>query len=79
MYFVEQIWCVLSEERSFETFTPIWSHVNQKEKNVKDPKFEIHNSFNNFGRDPHEEYAWLLVEFDVYFQRRCRLLRLLLS
>ncbi len=30
-----QIWCVLSlsEELSFETFTPIWSHVSEK-KNI---------------------------------------------
>ncbi len=27
----EQIWCVVSEEISFETFTPIWSHVNENE------------------------------------------------
>ena len=29
MSFGEQIWCVLSEEMCFETFTPIWSHVNE--------------------------------------------------
>ncbi len=28
-----------------ETFTPIWSHVNEKEKNVKNPKFEISQFF----------------------------------
>ena len=28
----EQIWCVLSEEISFVTFAPIWSHVNETEK-----------------------------------------------
>ncbi len=32
MNFAEQIWCVLSEEMSFETFTPIWSPVNKNEK-----------------------------------------------
>ncbi len=32
MNFGEQIWCVLSEEMSFETFTPIWSHINEKKK-----------------------------------------------
>ncbi len=33
--FGELIWCVLSEETSFEIFTPIWSHVNEKEINRK--------------------------------------------
>ena len=38
--------CVVSEEMSFETFTPIWSHVNENEKKKKkkigkNPKFEI--------------------------------------
>ncbi len=28
----EQIWCVLSEEMSFETFTPIGSCVKENEK-----------------------------------------------
>ncbi len=32
MNFMEQIWCVGSEEMSFETFTPIWSHVDENEK-----------------------------------------------
>ena len=32
MNFREKIWCVVSEEMLFETFTPIWSHVNENEK-----------------------------------------------
>ena len=32
MNFREQIWCVVSEEMSFETITPLWSHVNESEK-----------------------------------------------
>ncbi len=36
----EQIWCVLLK-MSFETFTPMWSHVNEKGKNGKSPKFDI--------------------------------------
>ena len=40
----EQIWCVLSEEMSFKTFTPIWSYVNEK----KWQKSKIWN----FGIDP---------------------------
>ncbi len=47
MNFGEQIWCILSEEMSFEIFTPIWSYVNEKRKkeNVKNPKFEISQFF----------------------------------
>ncbi len=29
MNFSVQIWCVVSEAMSFETITPIWSHVNE--------------------------------------------------
>ena len=37
---------------SFETFTPIWSHVNENEKkNVKNKKFEISQFCEYFGRD----------------------------
>ena len=54
MDFGELIWCVLSEEMSFEKFTPIWSHISEKEKN---PKLKFHNSLNNFGRGPPQEYA----------------------
>ena len=51
----EQICCVLSE-KLFETFTPIWSHVSENEKKKwQNPKF--HNSLNNFGKDPPQEYA----------------------
>ena len=43
-------WCVLSEKMSFETFTPIWSHVNKSEKHSeKNPKFEMAQFF---------EYLW---------------------
>ncbi len=43
-----------SEKMFFETFTPIWwSHVNENEQNLaKLQNLKIHNSFNNFGRDP---------------------------
>ena len=42
----EQIWCVVSVEMSFETFIPIWSHVNENEKkNDKNPIFEISQFF----------------------------------
>ncbi len=58
MNFREQIWCVLSEEMSFEAFTPIWSHVNENEKKLpKIQNLKFHNSLNNFGRDPTQEYA----------------------
>ncbi len=55
MNFWEQIWCVLSDEMSFETFTPIWSHVseNLKKKRIgKNQNFKFPNSLNNFGEDP---------------------------
>ncbi len=53
MHFREQIWCVVSEEMSFETFTPLWSHVNENEKKLaKIQNLKFHNSLNNFGRDP---------------------------
>ncbi len=54
----EQIWCVLSEKMSFETFTLIWSHVNENETEIgKNPILKFQNSLNNFqiGRDL--EYA----------------------
>ncbi len=58
MNFREQIWCVLSEKMSFETLTPIWSHVSENEKYfAKIQKFKFQNSLNNFGRDPPKEYA----------------------
>ncbi len=43
MNFREQIWCVVSQEMSFETFTSIRSHVTEteKKKNGKNAKFEI--------------------------------------
>ena len=39
---------VLSEEMSFETFTPIWCHASKnekKKKNSKNPKFQISQFF----------------------------------
>ncbi len=42
MNFGEQIGCILWEEMSFETLTPIWSHVNEKKKS---PKFKISQFF----------------------------------
>ena len=43
MNFGEQIWCDLSEEMLFETFTPTWSHVSKRKKKKigKNPKFTI--------------------------------------
>ncbi len=32
MNFGEKIWCVLSEEMSFETFAAIWPHINENKK-----------------------------------------------
>ncbi len=34
MNFGEQIWCGPWDEMSFETFTPIWSHINENEKQI---------------------------------------------
>ncbi len=35
-----------SEEMSFETLTPIWSHINENEKKIgKNPNFEISQFF----------------------------------
>ncbi len=46
MNFGEQIWCILSEEMSFKTFTPIWSHVSEMKKKIgKNPKFQISQFF----------------------------------
>ena len=50
MNFGEQIWCVLSKEMPFETFTsygPMLTKTNKKCQNLK-----FHNSLKNFGRDP---------------------------
>ncbi len=53
---------------SFKTFSPIWSHVNEKEKKGKNP-----NSLNNFGRDHPCEYVWILGVNLVRTFERCRL------
>ncbi len=46
--------------------------LGKKKYICQNPKF--HNSLNNFGRDPPQEYAWFLgSESGVYFQRRCYL------
>ncbi len=57
MNFGEQIWYILSDEMSFEAFTPIWSDVSEKEKKKmsKIQNFKFHNSLKNFGRDPPQE------------------------
>ena len=54
MNFREQIWCVVSQEMSFETFTSIRSHVNENEKKkmAKMQNLKFCNYLNNFGRDP---------------------------
>ncbi len=59
---------------SFETFTPIWSHVNQNGKNDKNPKFEFHNSLNNFGRPflgvwmIFGEWIWSVLSDEISFE-----------
>ena len=47
------MWCLFSEEISFETFTPIWSHVkeNQKKTLTKIPILNVQNSLSKFGRE----------------------------
>ena len=37
----EHIWCVISDEMSFETFIQIWSHVNENETTKKMQKSKI--------------------------------------
>ena len=64
----EQIWCVLSEETSFETFTPIWSHVNENETKIaKNSKF--HYSFKTLAETLPRSMHVFGSESDVYFQR----------
>ncbi len=79
MDFGKQMRRVLSKEISFETFTPIWSYVNESEKQfLKIQNLKFHNSLNKFGRDHHKEYAWIFGSESVtYFQRICRLIFLL--
>ena len=56
--FWEQIWCALSEEISFETFTPYGPICCRKGKYLATiQNFKFHNSLNNFSRDPPQEYA----------------------
>ncbi len=57
------------------TFTPILSHVSENEKYLaKIQNFKFHNSLNNFGRDPPQEYAWFFGSASgAYFQRKCHL------
>ncbi len=53
MNFWEQIYCALSEEMSFEVLSPIWSYVNENEKNLaKIQKLKFRQPLYNFGRDP---------------------------
>ncbi len=41
---------------------------------AKDLKFQFHYSFINFGRDPPQEYTWILgSKSSMFFQRRCHL------
>ncbi len=48
----EQICCALSEEMSFEIFSPIWFHVNENEKKLaKIENLKFRQSLYNFGRD----------------------------
>ena len=55
MNFSEQNRCVVSGEMSYESFTPIWSHINENEKHPSKTasriESEIPTSLNNFGRD----------------------------
>ncbi len=52
MNFGEQICRVLSDKISFEVFSPIWSHVNENEKNLaKIQNLKFRQSLYNFGRD----------------------------
>ena len=39
--FLEQICCALSDKMSFELFSPIWSHVNEKKKKWQKSKIWI--------------------------------------
>ncbi len=50
----------------------------RKKKKLKILNFKFHNSFNNVGKDPPQEYAWILgSKPGGYFQMRCRLKLLL--
>ncbi len=44
--FREQIWRILSEVMSFETFTPVWFRVKENEKKIgKNTNLEIYQFF----------------------------------
>ncbi len=47
VFMLQLVLCVLSEEMWFETFTPIWSLVNENE-NKKLAKIEISQFFEQF-------------------------------
>ncbi len=52
----------------------------KKEQKIlpKIQNFKFHYSLNNFGRDPPQEYPWILgSKSGVFFQRGCRLKLLL--
>ena len=58
MEFSEQIWCILSEEMSFETLPPYGPMLTKtKKKLAKIQNLKFHNSLNNIGRDPPQKYA----------------------
>ena len=49
----EQICCALSDKMLLEVFSPVWSHVNEKEKKLaKIQNLKFRQSLYNFGRDP---------------------------
>ncbi len=48
--FFEWICNVISEEMSFDLFSPIWSHVNKNEKKIVKEKCKILKKKGNFWR-----------------------------
>ncbi len=58
---------------------PFQQSKKEQKKIAKIQNLKFHNSFNNFGRDPPQEYTCILEsKSGVFFQRRCAL-KLLLS
>ena len=76
MNFREQIWCVISEEMAFETFTPIWYHISENEKNWQKSKIKISTILwatlvETLPRSMHDfcgEWMWCVLSEEMSFE-----------
>ncbi len=57
------------QKKIFEVLSPIWSHVNENEKNLAKPQnLKFHQSLCDFGRDPRSMHEFLGVNLLCTFR-----------